>query len=71
MRGLATAGGTPIRQRVDPMVEKAKRIRRLGQEIAMDGLSLLRDLIHEQQLLCSASWARPHFCWRASLRSVR
>jgi hypothetical protein len=51
MRGSATVGGTPIRQRVDPMVEKAKGVRRLGQEIATDGLALLRDLIHEQPII--------------------
>ena len=51
MRGSATVGGTPIRQRVDPMVEKAKRVRRLGQEIATDSLALLRDLIHEQPII--------------------
>jgi hypothetical protein len=48
MRGSATLGGTPIRQRVDPIVEKAKGVRRLGREIAADGLTLLRDLVHER-----------------------
>jgi hypothetical protein len=51
MRGSATLGGTPIRQRVDPIVEKAKGVRRLGREIAADGLTLLRDLVHERPII--------------------
>jgi hypothetical protein len=51
MRGSATLAGTPIRERVDPIVEKAKSIRRLGHEIATDGLTLLRDLVHERPII--------------------
>ncbi|MET0168630.1 MAG: hypothetical protein ABW318_27000, partial [Vicinamibacterales bacterium] len=50
-RGSATVGGTPIRQRVSPIVEKAQRMKDLGQEIATDGLGLLRDLVHERPMI--------------------
>jgi hypothetical protein len=34
-----------------PMVEKGERIRRLGQEIATEGVGVLRDLIHERPMV--------------------
>ena len=57
-RGLRMPCGDQLRslalrfvERVDPIVEKAKSIRRLGHEIATDGLTLLRDLVHERPII--------------------
>jgi hypothetical protein len=48
---MATVGGTPIRERLAPMVEKGQHMRRLGQDIASEGVGLLRDLIHERPII--------------------
>jgi hypothetical protein len=51
IRELASVGGLPIRERVAPMVEKSQRIKRLGQEVAKEGVALLRDLVHERPIV--------------------
>jgi hypothetical protein len=51
MRGSATVGGQPIRERVAPMVEKGERITRLGRELATESVGLLRDLVQERPML--------------------
>jgi hypothetical protein len=49
--GTALVGDVPISQRVAPMADKARTIRRLAQEVMKDGTGLLRDLVHERPML--------------------
>jgi hypothetical protein len=51
MHGSAAIGGSPIRERVAPLVAKGRCITRLGQEIATEGVGILRDLVHERPLV--------------------
>jgi hypothetical protein len=50
IEAMTTVGGTPIRERVAPMVEKGQQMTRLGQDIASEGVGLLRDLVHERPI---------------------
>jgi hypothetical protein len=49
--GTALVGDVPISQRVAPMADKTRTIRRLAQEVMKDGTGLLRDLVHERPML--------------------
>jgi hypothetical protein len=51
IRELTFIGGVPIRDRVAPMVDKGRRINRLGREVAREGVALLRDLVHERPIV--------------------
>jgi hypothetical protein len=48
---MTTVGGKPIRERLAPMVEKGQHMKRLGQDIASEGVGLLRDLVHERPII--------------------
>lgn len=49
--GTALVGDVPIRQRVAPIANKTRTIRRLAGEVMSDGSGLLRDLVHERPML--------------------
>jgi hypothetical protein len=49
--GTARIGDVPIRQRVRPIADKTRTIRRLAREVMNDGTGLLRDLVHERPML--------------------